>query len=172
VYCRSQRSGDPGYGRWLLGVPNASRGALYELIELVDWRVPHVEQWRTVGVPEVLRSIRASRKAHGGGGREFHASVYDNGVPITEAPWERSRFQALDLWGSNGTLDGTLSWYSVNSYGRRDPWTTQRWVANSSAGCTQYPPGCLDQGGHADGSGVVNTWKLAMGRLLSQGHII
>ena len=30
----------------------------------------------------------------------------------------------------------------------------------------------VDQGGHADGSGVVNTWKLAMGRLLSQGYIV
>ena len=42
---------------------------------------------------------------------------YDNGVPIIESPWERLRTQPLDVWISNGTLDGTLSWYSVNSYG-------------------------------------------------------
>jgi hypothetical protein len=88
-----------------------------ELMELVDWWVPHVEQWNTPGVPEALRSIRASRRQSRSGpaGREFHASVYDNGVPITEAPWERTRFQALDVWASNGTLDGTLSWYLLRS---------------------------------------------------------
>ena len=37
-------------------------------------------------------------------------------MPIIESPWERERTQALDVWASNGTLDGTLSWYSVNSY--------------------------------------------------------
>ena len=39
---------------------------------------------------------------------------------------------SLAVWRSNGTFDGTLSWYSVNSYGvhtdpdpsvhNRDPW--------------------------------------------------
>ena len=171
-------------------------------------------------------------------------------MPITEAPWERTRFQAYNVWRSNGTLDGTLSWYSTVEYLGRDPWTTQHWI-NCSAACTQDPAGFgyelwppppgrrnqphwapietivwtmlgaglqdaeylhalsqhqavlgpdadavmaqaramatgfpagwfgpsrnwgddgyqVDVDVHADGSGVVNTWKLEMGRLLSQ----
>lgn len=41
-------------------------------------------------------------------------------VPVIESAWERLRSQGLDVWRSNGTLDGTLSWYSLNSYGRHN----------------------------------------------------
>jgi hypothetical protein len=118
--------------RWPVDGQNPS-GALNgteELLELVDWWCPHIEQWDTDNVPEALKALRA---------RGVTVTVYDNGIPITEAPWERTRFQALDIWTSNGTLDGTLSWYSVNS-GRRDPWTTQHWLANCT-GCKQWPSG-------------------------------
>ena len=214
-----------------------------ELLELVDWWVPHVLQWNSPGVPDTLTQLRAARERDG---RIFHVSVYDNGVPIAEAPWKRTRFQSLDVWRTNGTLDGTLSWYSVDSYGRRDPRTTQHWVPNctscfpSGFGVELWPPppghrdkevwtpietivrtmlgaglqdaeylyalskhqtllgptakslldyartlasgfpsGCfplnkdwgdagyaVDREVHANGSGAVNTWKLAMGRAL------
>ena len=83
------------------------------LIELVDWWCPHVCQWTAPGVPEALAAIRSERAA---ASKPFHATVYDNGVPIIEAPWERLRSQALDVWRSNGTLDGTLSWYRLQPY--------------------------------------------------------
>ena len=85
----------------------------------------------------MLTQLKAARERDG---RVFHVSVYDNGVPIVEAPWERTRFQSLDVWRTNGTLDGTLSWYSVDSYGRRDPWTTQHWMKNCT-GCSERPSG-------------------------------
>lgn len=103
--------------------------AFKRLIESVDWWVAHVCQWVAPGVSEYLASLRKARQlAH----VEFHASVYDNGVPIIEAPWERVRTQPLDVFNSNGTLSGTLSWYSIDDYGTnidpatnktiRDPW--------------------------------------------------
>ena len=126
------------------------------LLSLVDWWAPHVCQWIDGATPARLATLRAQRNAAnrefhatvrhnkcgvcGGvcstridaGARfsfalpTFVLQVYDNGVPIIEAPNERVRFQALDVWASNGTLDGTLSWYSVNSYGKHgtvyDPW--------------------------------------------------
>ena len=55
-----------------------------------------------------MAKLRAKRK---GTGRPLHITVYDNGVPIIESPAERLRTQPLDVWISNGTLDGTLSWY-------------------------------------------------------------
>ena len=68
-----------------------------------------------------MAALRERRKDSN---RPLHITVYDNGVPIIESPWERLRTQPLDVWISNGTLDGTLSWYSVNSYGKphNDPW--------------------------------------------------
>jgi len=75
------------------------------LLDLVDWWCPHVCQWSTAGVPDAIALVRKQRLA---AGRPFHATVYDNGVPIIEAAWERERSQALDVWASNGTLDGTV----------------------------------------------------------------
>ena len=99
------------------------------LLDLVDWWCPHVCQWVWPGVPKLMADLRARKHQSG---RPFHITVYDNGVPITEAPWERLRSQALDVFNSNSTLDGTLSWYSINSYGttyppgqkayQNDPW--------------------------------------------------
>ena len=91
------------------------------LLELVDWWCPHVRQtdrialsvcknlaltdlsvadqvcqWTAPGVPEAMGALRAKRTA-AGGSRPWHATVYDNGVPIIEAPWERLRSQALDV---------------------------------------------------------------------------
>eukprot|EP01050_Picozoa_sp_SAG11_P001731 SAG11_NODE_79_length_17750_cov_28.445980_7_plen_928_part_00 len=88
------------------------------LLEIVDWWCPHVCQWTAAGVPAAMAELRAKRQPKLGGGRPFHITVYDNGVPTIESPWERLRTQPLDVWITNGTLDGTLSWYSVNSYGR------------------------------------------------------
>ena len=97
--------------------------AVRPLLDLVDWWCAHVCQWTAPGVPEAIGALRASRRK---AGRAFFATVYDNGVPIIEAPWERLRSQALDVFSSNGTLDGTLSWYSINSYGvHRDPATNK-----------------------------------------------
>ena len=84
-----------------------------------------------------MTKLRAKRK---GTGRPLHITVYDNGVPIIESPWERLRSQPLDVWISNSTLDGTLSWYSVNSYGMLDgakdpylaPYTTPRVYKNGT----------------------------------------
>ena len=79
--------------------------------------------------PEALAALRTRRE---GTGRPLHdVTVYDNGVPVIESPWERERTQAPDVWASNGTLDGTLSWYSVNAYARdrlqvADPWRQPR----------------------------------------------
>jgi hypothetical protein len=96
------------------------------LLDLVDWWCPHVCQWTTPGVSQIMTALRAKKEAHN---KPFHITVYDNGVPIIESPWERLRTQPLDAFISNGTLDGTLSWYSVDSYARgehaavADPWT-------------------------------------------------
>jgi hypothetical protein len=57
---------------------------------------------------------------------------YDNGVPIIESPWERVRFEALDVWGSNGTLDGTLSWYVNRLFRGINGWFTG---SNSTGRC-------------------------------------
>ena len=57
--------------------------------------------------PVILRQIKASR---GASGDKVFATVYDNGVPIIEAPFARVRYQGLDVANSNGALDGTLSW--------------------------------------------------------------
>ena len=96
------------------------------LLDLVDWWCPHVCQWTHKGVPEAFAALRKQRARTN---RPLHITVYDNGVPIIESPWERLRTQPIDVWISNGTLDGTLSWYSVNSYARssedhhvEDPW--------------------------------------------------
>lgn len=104
--------------RWPVGKGLASSPDT-QLTELVDWWCPHVVQWSTPGVPEALSALRAARAREA---REFHVTVYDNGVPISEAPWERTRFEGWDVWRSNKTLDGTLSWYSINTYGLHDPW--------------------------------------------------
>jgi hypothetical protein len=101
------------------------------LLDLVDWWCPHVCQWTAQGVPEAMAALRRQRA---GTERQLHITVYDNGVPIIESPWERLRTQALDVWTSNGTLDGTLSWYSVNSYhlrnisGHRNPGLTEIYI--------------------------------------------
>jgi hypothetical protein len=115
------------------------------LLDLVDWWCPHVCQWTHDGVPEAFAALRKQRAATS---RPLHITVYDNGVPIIESPWERLRTQAIDVWISNGTLDGTLSWYSVNSYARgltgpafprniEDPWlhpyTTYSHYPNNTA---------------------------------------
>jgi hypothetical protein len=84
------------------------------LLEQIDWWCPQVCQWEGAGVPEVLAKLRRQRAS---AGREFHVTAYDNGVPLIESARERLRTQGLDVWRSNGTLSGTLSWYSVNSYG-------------------------------------------------------
>ena len=109
--------------------PAARPEAYTDLIDQVDWWCVHVCQWSYPGVPAELAAIRANRERQG---REFHVTVYDNGVPPIESPWERVRSQGLDVWRSNGTAEGTLSWYSINSYGlhrdsfsgkfRKDPW--------------------------------------------------
>ena len=88
------------------------------LLSLVDEWVAHAVQWAGPSCPEEMKKAKADRKA---AGHNVLFTVYDNGVPITEAPNERTRFQALDVWGSNGTLDGTLSWYSIDTY-VHDPW--------------------------------------------------
>jgi hypothetical protein len=88
------------------------------LLDEVDWWCPHVCQWTSPGVPEAMAALRAKRSRDGHAPVRF--TVYDNGTPIIESPWERLRTQALDVWISNGTLDGTLSWYSVNSYPTSD----------------------------------------------------
>lgn len=36
-------------------------------------------------------------------------------MPLIESPWQRVRYQTYNVWASNGTLDGTLSWYNINS---------------------------------------------------------
>ena len=97
---------------------------LLPLLDLVDWWCPHVCQWVWPGVADMMTALRARKKSST---RPFHITVYDNGVPITESPWERLRSQALDVFNSNGTLDGTLSWYNINGYGtskshQNDPW--------------------------------------------------
>ena len=64
---------------------------------VTDLSVAHqVCQWTAPGVPEAMGALRAKRTA-AGGSRPWHATVYDNGVPIIEAPWERLRSQALDV---------------------------------------------------------------------------
>lgn len=102
---------DAGSGK---GFPASCR----PLLDLVDEWCAHAIQWVGPGVPEEMAQAKADRRA---AGKELLLTVYDNGVPITEAPNERARFQALDVWRSNGTLDGTLSWYSIDSY-TQDPW--------------------------------------------------
>jgi hypothetical protein len=124
-------------------VPPPLPPAVGPLVEMVDWWCAHVCQWSYPGVPEQLAALRKAREA---AGREFHATVYDNGVPIIEAPWERLRSQALNVWASNGTLDGTLSWYSVTSYGYHidpktnksfaDPWVNP--MPGLKPGLTKY----------------------------------
>ena len=91
-------------------LPNAK-----PLLELVDWWCFTACQLTVPGVPETLSALRANRTARDKQ-PPFHVTIYDNGVPVIEAPWERLRFQPLNVWSSNGVLDGTLSWYSVNSY--------------------------------------------------------
>ena len=107
-----------------------------ELLDEVDWWCPHVCQWTFPGVPEAMAALRAKRQ---GGSRPLHITVYDNGVPIIESPWERLRTQPLDVWISNGTLDGTLSWYSVNSYPRNaDPWLHPYTTPSTLSNGTEY----------------------------------
>ena len=93
------------------------------LLKQVDWWCAHVCQWSNTSIHPFLQNLTESRQQLG---REFHITVYDNGVPIIESPWERTRYQALDVWRAASVLDGTLSWYSVNSYGTHggltDPW--------------------------------------------------
>ena len=103
---------DAGYGK---GFPANCR----PLLDLVDEWCVHVIQWVGPGVPAEMAQAKADRKA--AGKPPMLLTVYDNGIPITEAPNERARFQALDVWRSNGTLDGTLSWYSIDTY-VQDPW--------------------------------------------------
>ena len=103
---------DAGYGK---GFPANCK----PLLDLVDEWCVHVIQWVGPGVPAEMAQAKADKKA--AGKPPLLLTVYDNGVPITEAPNERARFQALDVWRSNGTLDGTLSWYSVDTY-VHDPW--------------------------------------------------
>lgn len=102
---------DSGSGK---GFPESCR----PLLDLVDEWCAHVIQWVGHGVPAEVVQVKADRKA---AGKALLVTLYDNGVPIIEAPNERARFQALDVWRGNGTLDGTLSWYSVNTY-VHDPW--------------------------------------------------
>jgi hypothetical protein len=97
----------------------------------------------------MLAKVRASKHEKDPSRPLLRASVYDNGVPIIEDPWERLRSQPLDVWNSNGTLNGTLSWYSIVSYGLsrlpsngvnvtiNDPWTSPYPVPYS------YPNGSL-----------------------------
>lgn len=113
---------------------------LEPLLDLVDWWCPHVCQWVWPGVANMVAALRAKKQSSA---RPFHVTVYDNGVPITEAPWERLRSQALDVFNSNGTLDGTLSWYSVNSYARlpsglADPWVSPYPTPAQYANGTRY----------------------------------
>jgi hypothetical protein len=49
---------------------------------------------------------------------------------MIESPWQRVRSQAYAVWMTNGTLDGTLSWFNVNSW-RENMWDAQ--FPNSSA---------------------------------------
>lgn len=113
--------------------------AAQPLLEQVDWWCPHVCQWTMPGVPEEMAKLRAKRD---GTSRPLHITVYDNGVPIIESPWERLRTQPLDVWISNGTLDGTLSWYSVNSYGMwngvKDPWLAPYTTPREKGNGTKY----------------------------------
>jgi hypothetical protein len=85
------------------------------LLELVDWWCFTACQLTVPGLLETLTALRTNRTTQDEQ-RPFHVTVYDNGVPVIESPWERLRFQPLNVWSSNGVLDGTLSWYSVNSY--------------------------------------------------------
>ena len=114
------------------------------VLGLVDWWCPHVCQWVWPGVADTIAALRASKQSSA---RPFHVTVYDNGVPITESPWERVRSQALDVFNSNGTLDGTLSWYSINSYGMshkagkaqlHDPWADPYPTPQVYSNGTQY----------------------------------
>jgi hypothetical protein len=130
----------------------------------VDWWCPHVCQWvfpQTPGVLDALRKKRAAAK------KSTIVTVYNNGVPLIESPRQRVRYQALDVWGSNGILDGTLSWYSVNSMipcsladirtgGCISPWDNPylpkvgkaQWPAGW--GTEMYPPAPVEGGGTTD----------------------
>eukprot|EP00937_MAST-01D_sp_MAST-1D-sp2_P007028 g7028.t1 len=105
------------------------------VVELVDWWCCHVCQAVDPAAYPWLRALRRER-AGASPPRVFHTTVYDNGVPIIEAPWERVRSQALDVFNSNGTVDGTLSWYSVNSYGApaHNPWADPYPTRTSASG--------------------------------------
>ena len=95
-----------------------------EITATVDWYCLHVCQWETPGVSHQIAWIRQQRRK---AKKEFHATVYDNGVPIIESSRERLRFQALDVFNTDGLIEGTLSWYSINSYGTHlDPTTGKR----------------------------------------------
>ena len=86
-----------------------------EVFGLVDWWCLHVCQWSEPGAPAQIaahkhqRSLSPSRVP-------LRATLYNNGVPMIESPWQRVRSQAYAVWGSNGTLDGTLSWFTLNSW--------------------------------------------------------
>ena len=57
---------------------------------------------------------------------------------MIESPWQRVRSQAYAVWATNGTLDGTLSWFNVNS------WRENMWDAKFPYDPTaklQRPPG-------------------------------
>ena len=101
----------------------------------------------TPGVPEALAQLRAKRRTRDPSRPPLIVTIYDNGVPIIEAPWERLRSQPLDVWRSNGTLNGTLSWYSLTSYGLshlppgstiNDPWTSPYPVPFSTPNGSRY----------------------------------
>ena len=83
------------------------------LQRLHDCATPRGQQVaRCLSLSERLTLTRAGVRVwwicHGHGrvcvlpGRPLLLTVYDNGVPIIEAPNERARFQALDVWRSNG----------------------------------------------------------------------
>jgi hypothetical protein len=103
--------------------------AIDEVFELVDWWCPHVCQWHEAGAPEQLAAHKHQRSLSPSRG-PLRATLYNNGVPMIESPWQRVRSQAYAVWMTNGTLDGTLSWFNVNSW-RENMWDAK--FPNSSA---------------------------------------
>eukprot|EP01006_Ploeotia_vitrea_P027939 TRINITY_DN60705_c0_g1_i1.p1 TRINITY_DN60705_c0_g1~~TRINITY_DN60705_c0_g1_i1.p1 ORF type:complete len:651 (+),score=58.46 TRINITY_DN60705_c0_g1_i1:39-1991(+) len=86
----------------------------------VDHFCAHVEQWDNKTARMEMAKLRQSN------GVEL--SIYDNGIPIIDLSWIRMRSFAWAVWDSQGLwktddgLQGSLSWYSISSWGR-DPWT-------------------------------------------------
>lgn len=88
-----------------------------EIHQYVDWWLPHVKQYLVAA--EGMAKSRAAGKI---------VTFYDNGVPIIDLSGIRLRSLPWMMWNTNNFwnvtdnlgLQGTLAWYSVDSWPHSD----------------------------------------------------